>query len=183
MTSDALEELPYRPCVGAMVLNGDGFVFLGHRADGPEEPEGPGTWWQMPQGGIDEGEDPREAVLRENSTRRRASGPLQIIAESPAGCSTTCRPNFRARRGADAIAGRSRNGSRCASSGDETEIDVCHPPGGHTSEFNEWKWVPVGDVPRLVVPFKRYVYEQHRRRVRRPPRLAAFTHAGHSASR
>ena len=59
------ETLPYRPCVGALVINKDRRVFIGHRADGPEEPEGPGTWWQMPQGGIDEDEDPEAAVYRE----------------------------------------------------------------------------------------------------------------------
>ena len=52
--------LPYRPCVGIMVLNRTGQVWIGRRHDAPGEPEGPGAWWQMPQGGIDEGEDPAQ---------------------------------------------------------------------------------------------------------------------------
>jgi putative (di)nucleoside polyphosphate hydrolase len=159
MTSDALEELPYRPCVGAMVLNGDGFVFLGHRADGPEEPEGPGTWWQMPQGGIDEGEDPREAVLRElyEETGIRS---VSIIAETPGWLLYDLPPELQGKAWGGRYRGQKQKWFAMRFTGDEAEIDVCHPPGGHTSEFNEWKWVPVGDVPRLVVPFKRYVYER-----------------------
>ena len=48
-----------------MVLNRQGLVWVGRRADAPGEPEGPGTWWQMPQGGLDEGEDPASGALRE----------------------------------------------------------------------------------------------------------------------
>src|SRR5436190_23047484 len=59
------EPLAYRPCVGVMVLNRDGRVWIGRRPDAPAEPEGPGTWWQMPQGGIDASEDPTKAALRE----------------------------------------------------------------------------------------------------------------------
>ena len=59
------EGLPYRPCVGVMVLNTEGRVFVGRRADHEGEPEGKGTWWQMPQGGLDPGEDPEEAARRE----------------------------------------------------------------------------------------------------------------------
>ena len=55
-----MNELGYRPCVGVMLVNGDGQVFVGRRIDNRE-----GDWWQMPQGGVDEGEDLREAALRE----------------------------------------------------------------------------------------------------------------------
>ena len=54
------ENLPYRPCVGVMLVNADGMAFVGKRIDNKE-----GDWWQMPQGGIDKGEDIREAALRE----------------------------------------------------------------------------------------------------------------------
>src|SRR5690606_17672331 len=56
-------EQAYRPCVGIMVVNRQGLVWIGRRADAPGEPEGPGCWWQMPQGGIDPEEDPRNAAL------------------------------------------------------------------------------------------------------------------------
>src|SRR6185295_4460953 len=59
------EELPYRPCIGVALFNRAGRVWIGRRADAPGEAEGAGTWWQMPQGGIDEGEDHYRAALRE----------------------------------------------------------------------------------------------------------------------
>ncbi len=58
-------KLGYRPCVGIVVINAEGLVWIGRRADAPGEAEGPGAWWQMPQGGIDKGEDPAAAALRE----------------------------------------------------------------------------------------------------------------------
>ena len=58
-------KLGYRLNVGIMVLNPLGLVWVGRRNDAPTDPEGPGTWWQMPQGGIDDGEDPAKAALRE----------------------------------------------------------------------------------------------------------------------
>src|SRR4029077_4310300 len=61
MTND----LPYRPCVGVMLINRQGHVFVGRRADRSGDPEGVGQWWQMPQGGLDEREGPEEAARRE----------------------------------------------------------------------------------------------------------------------
>ena len=61
-----MTNLPYRPCVGIMLLNARGDVWLGHRKDADgREAEGRGSWWQMPQGGIDKGEEPRAAAVRE----------------------------------------------------------------------------------------------------------------------
>ena len=62
-------DLPYRLCVGVMLINRDGYVFVGKRADVPFAPEGTGHWWQMPQGGLDEGEDPEAAACA--SLRKR----------------------------------------------------------------------------------------------------------------
>ena len=59
------ETLPYRPCVGQMVINRAGLVWAGRRADSTKDAEGSGTWWQMPQGGVEPGEDPAAAALRE----------------------------------------------------------------------------------------------------------------------
>ena len=59
------DKLDYRPCVGVMLINRAGLVWVGQRADTPGEAEGEGNWWQMPQGGLDEGEDPLAAAFRE----------------------------------------------------------------------------------------------------------------------
>src|SRR3972149_2450854 len=74
--------LPHRPCVGIMVLNRAGQVWIGRRHDAPGEPEGPGAWWQMPQGGIDEHEDPAKAAVRELEEETGIRS-VEIIAESP----------------------------------------------------------------------------------------------------
>ena len=74
--------LPYRRCVGQMVINADGLVWVGCRADAKNDAEGRGAWWQMPQGGIDDGEDPAAAALRElyEETNIRS---VSLIAEHP----------------------------------------------------------------------------------------------------
>ena len=76
------EPSAYRPCVGIMVLNRDGRVWIGRRPDAPAEPEGPSAWWQMPQGGIDASEDPAKAALRELEEETGIRS-VEIIAESP----------------------------------------------------------------------------------------------------
>ena len=76
------ENLIYRPCVGIMVLNRAGLVWIGRRHDAPGEPEGPGTWWQMPQGGIDGDEDPAKAALRELDEETGIRS-VAMLAESP----------------------------------------------------------------------------------------------------
>jgi putative (di)nucleoside polyphosphate hydrolase len=65
MKQKDIDRLPYRPCVGIALFNRDGLVWTGNRSDKDAEGEGEGHWWQMPQGGLDEGEDPHKAALRE----------------------------------------------------------------------------------------------------------------------
>ncbi|MHA1157327.1 MAG: RNA pyrophosphohydrolase, partial [Alphaproteobacteria bacterium] len=74
--------LPYRPCVGIALFNASGRVWIGQRADAPDEAEGAGTWWQMPQGGVDAGEDPYEAALRELYEETSATS-VSLIARAP----------------------------------------------------------------------------------------------------
>ncbi len=154
------EKLPYRPCVGALVVNRDGLVFIGHRADGPEEPEGPGTWWQMPQGGIDEGEDPEEAVFRElyEETSIRS---VSLIAESRDWFLYDLPPELIGKAWKGRYRGQKQKWYALRFEGDDSEIDILAPGGGgHKAEFNAWKWAPVGALTDLVVPFKRDVYRR-----------------------
>ena len=71
----------YRPCVGILLLNAPGLVWIGRRFDKANE-EGAGEWWQMPQGGIDKGEEPRDAALRELAEETAITS-AEVIAEAP----------------------------------------------------------------------------------------------------
>ena len=150
--------LPYRPCVGIMVLNRDGLVFIGRRTEGPEHVDLTHVW-QMPQGGIDKGEDPWPAALRElheetNIRRSRSS------ARSRMARPTTCRRRSPGKPGRAATAGRRRNGTRCASPARTARSTSRRPPAAHEPEFIEWRWEPMRNLPDLVIPFKRAVYER-----------------------
>ena len=149
-------DLPYRACVGILLLSRDKLVWLGRRSDKPND-EGGGQWWQMPQGGIDEGEDPAAAALRELEEETSARS-AEIISEMP-GWLTYDLP--------DHLIGKSWNGRYRGQKqkwfaarflGEDSEFDLA--PAGHKPEFDAWRWAPMGDLPRLVVPFKRDVYEQ-----------------------
>ncbi|TCT05849.1 putative (di)nucleoside polyphosphate hydrolase [Tepidamorphus gemmatus] len=155
-----IADLPYRPCVGALVINRDGLVFIGHRADGPEEPEGPGTWWQMPQGGIDEGEDPATAVFRElyEETSIRS---VSLIAESRDWIRYDLPPNLIGKAWKGRYRGQAQKWFALRFTGEDSEIDILHPGGGHHKpEFNAWRWARPDELTALVVPFKRAVYAQ-----------------------
>ena len=152
------EDLPYRPCVGMCVLNRDGRVFIGRRIDGPEHVDAVHAW-QMPQGGVDRGEDPWPAARRElyEETNIRSVEKLGEIDE------WLCYDIPRELVG-KAWKGRYRGQSQkwyaLRFIGDEREIDIAHPAGGHEPEFVEWRWERMKKLPELVVPFKRPVYER-----------------------
>jgi putative (di)nucleoside polyphosphate hydrolase len=152
------EDLPYRPCVGLCVLNRDGRVFIGRRIDGPEHVDAVHAW-QMPQGGVDRGEDPWPAARRElyEETNIRSVEKLGEIDE------WLCYDIPRELVG-KAWKGRYRGQSQkwyaLRFIGDEREIDIAHPAGGHEPEFVEWRWERMKKLPELVVPFKRPVYER-----------------------
>lgn len=151
-----LERLPYRPCVGVMLVSGDGLVFAGRRADHEGEPEGKGTWWQMPQGGLDPGEDPEEAARRELAEETGVRS-IRFLART--------RDWFTYDLPAEMIGlaweGRYRGQKQlwfaARFEGPESEIDL-GPHEGHEQEFDAWRWVTLSELPELVVPFKRKVY-------------------------
>ncbi|GGC45643.1 RNA pyrophosphohydrolase [Chelatococcus reniformis] len=151
--------LPYRLSAGIMLLNADNLAFVGQRrADaGPEHVDDTYSW-QMPQGGIDEGEDPYMAALRElyEETNVRS---VSLLAEAPDWYAydlpqETLRKSWKGR-----YRGQKQKWFALRFLGTEEEINVA-APAGHKPEFSAWRWVPVASLPSLIIPFKRPVYEK-----------------------
>ena len=153
----ASEELIYRPCVGVMVLNATGQVWIGRRHDAPGEPEGPGAWWQMPQGGIDESEDPAKAALRELDEETGIRS-VHIIAETPGWYTYDLPSNLRPKAWGGRYRGQKQKWFAMRFTGRDDEVALERP--GHKAEFDAWRWADIGELLPLVVAFKRDVYSQ-----------------------
>ncbi|WP_182085980.1 RNA pyrophosphohydrolase [Aureimonas sp. ME7] len=157
--SPSPDTLPYRPCVGIMVLNARGQVFVGRRIAEPKgEMDGALQLWQMPQGGIDEGEDALEAAKRElyEETGIRSVSLLDATKDwvryelPPELVGIALKGRFR---------GQKQKWFAFRFEGQESEIQIDPPPGNHTAEFSEWAWKSLDEALDLIVPFKRPVYE------------------------
>jgi putative (di)nucleoside polyphosphate hydrolase len=152
-------ELPYRPCVGIVLVNRDGLAWIGRRNDAAAEGEGDGHWWQMPQGGLDKGEEPYRAALRElyEETSVRSVEP---IAETRDWLTYDLPPELVGVSWGGRYRGQKQKWFALRFTGAEGEIDVLHPGGGaHKPEFTTWRWEAPARLPQLVVAFKRPVYE------------------------
>jgi putative (di)nucleoside polyphosphate hydrolase len=152
------EDLPYRPCVGLVVLNRAGRVFIGRRKNGPEHIDATHAW-QMPQGGIDPGEDPWPAALRElyEETSIRS---VEKLGEIEDWLAYDIPPEIVGRAWRGRYRGQRQKWYALRFTGSEREIDIVHPAGGHKPEFIAWRWEPMQNLPDLIVPFKRPVYER-----------------------
>jgi putative (di)nucleoside polyphosphate hydrolase len=154
------EDLPYRPCVGIMVLNADGLVWAGKRAkEGNTEYSGHAKLWQMPQGGIDKNEDPQSAAWRE---LYEETGILsaELIEEAPEWINYDLPDDMIGIGLKGKYRGQTQKWFAFRFTGDESEIQIDPPPDGHEREFEAWDWLPMADLPELIVPFKRGVYEK-----------------------
>ena len=152
--------LPYRPCVGMMVLNRQGLVWIGKRIveEGSEIADSP-QLWQMPQGGIDEGEEPllaaRRELYEETGMRR-----ISLLAEAPRWIEYDLPPHLVGVAFKGRYRGQTQKWYAFRFEGDDSEIAINPPPGGHEAEFEEWAWREMRELPEIVVPFKRGVYQQ-----------------------
>lgn len=155
------ENLPYRPCAGIALFNADGKVFVGERAPFPDADEGDRQQpWQMPQGGIDKGEDPKAAAVRELGEE------TSVLNAKVIGVANDWIPYDLP----DAVLGTALKGKYRGQkqmwyailfTGEESEINVTNPMNGaHPSEFDSYKWVELTEISDLVVSFKRNVYTQ-----------------------
>lgn len=143
----------YRPCAGLMILNSNREVFVGKRIDSAQS-----GWWQMPQGGIDEGENPREAALRELEEETGiVPGKVAIVAEAPHELIYDLPDDLKGTLWGGQYIGQRQTWFLMQFLGTDTDIqlDAHNPP-----EFCAWQWVTPEHLPGLIIPFKTDVYRQ-----------------------
>ena len=153
---DDFSHLPYRSCVGVILLNATGHVWIGQRiakwSDDMSE-----NLWQMPQGGIDEGEEPVQAAFRELE-EETGTAKAEVVAESQ-GWLTYDLPDGML---GTALKGKYRGQTQkwfvMRFTGSDADIDIS-APAGHKAEFSDWRWAPMTEVVAGVVAFKQPVYQ------------------------
>ena len=141
--------LPYRPCAGVMLINRDGRVFVGQRIDNTLEA------WQMPQGGIDPGEDARAAAIRELGEETGVSADkVSLIAEAADELFYDLPPELIGKVWKGKYRGQRQRWFLFRFEGDDRDIriDTPHP------EFRAWRWAAPAELPQLIVPFKAQLY-------------------------
>jgi putative (di)nucleoside polyphosphate hydrolase len=149
-----MSDLPYRPNVGAVLFNRDGLVFVARRADMPNA-EGPAGGWQLPQGGIDAGEDPRVAVFRELE-EEIGTAKAKVIGEHPDWLTYDLPPGLLGIAWRGRYRGQRQRWFALRFTGEDSDIRLDLDPH---PEFDAWRWVRLSELPALAVPFKRAIYE------------------------
>ena len=137
----------YRPCAAVMLFDRRGRVFVGRRHDAPDA-------WQVPQGGIDDGEAPRAAALRELGEEIGTAN-VAVLAESSRWHCYELPPEIAAHSWRGRYRGQAQKWLACRFLGTDAEIDVA---GVAEPEFDAWRWVDIDALADLSVDFKRAVY-------------------------
>ena len=143
------QKLPYRPCAGIVLFNNQGQVFIGQRLDSDQDA------WQFPQGGIDDGEEPRAAALRELE-EEIGTGNAEIIGEVEDWLQYDLPPELVGKVWKGRYRGQTQKWFALRFLGDDTEIDpkaVKHP------EFSAWKWANIEEIPEMAISFKQSIYQ------------------------
>jgi putative (di)nucleoside polyphosphate hydrolase len=148
--------LPFRPCVGIVVFNRDGKVWIGRRT-GAVELTGSEMLWQWPQGGIDENEDPLPAAKRE-LYEETGIHKISLLREHPQWLDYELPEHLIGIALKGRYRGQRQKWFAFLYEGEDSEIDIHSPPEGHTPEFDDWRWADLHEVPDLVVSFKRDIY-------------------------
>jgi putative (di)nucleoside polyphosphate hydrolase len=150
MTVD-LESLPYRPCVGVVLINAKGLIFAGQRLDNPVPA------WQMPQGGIDDGEKPRAAALRELWEETGVTADLvEFVGKTHHWVTYDLPPELLGKVWGGKYRGQRQKWFLFRFLGTDMQVNIAsdHP------EFSKWRWIGADDMVASIVPFKRKVYEE-----------------------
>lgn len=144
-----MSELPYRPGVGVMLLNRQRHVFVGQRIDSTAEA------WQMPQGGIDEGEEPRATALREMEEETGIAPRLvEIVTETPGWLTYDLPEDLVGKLWKGRYRGQRQKWYLARFLGVDSDVNLAtsHP------EFRAWKWASAHELSHMIVPFKRRLY-------------------------
>jgi putative (di)nucleoside polyphosphate hydrolase len=147
----AKDLLPYRPAAGVMLLSRDGKVFVGQRLDSTLEA------WQMPQGGLDEGEDPVDGALRELEEETGISRTLvEIVARCPVELTYDLPDDLVGKLWKGRWRGQRQTWLLARFLGNDRDVNIVTAD----PEFRAWKWAEPAELPTMIVPFKKELYEQ-----------------------
>ncbi len=149
MSPEEIAGLPYRPCVGIMLIDRGGRVLVAQRIDTP------GTAWQMPQGGIDEGESPRQAALRE-LLEEVGTDKAEVLAESRNWWRYDLPAELVPRLWGGRYRGQKQKWFALRFLGQDADIDIAT----EVPEFHSWRWAEMAELPDIIVPFKRQIYRE-----------------------
>ncbi|MFK7939366.1 MAG: RNA pyrophosphohydrolase [Roseovarius sp.] len=151
MTPEEIAKLPYRPCAGVMLVNADQQVFVGQRRDNQTQA------WQMPQGGIDPGEDPRDAALRELWEETGVVAELvHIEAETKGWVPYDLPHDLVPKLWKGRYRGQEQKWFLMRFQGSDADVNIATAE----PEFSQWRWLPQAELVASIVPFKRTVYAQ-----------------------